>query len=401
MTESDNPSQPADGNQIAYDGSQIQILEARESIRRRPGMYIGSIGEHGLHQLVYEVVGYAVDEHVAGHADAIDVTITADGGMRVADNGRGLPVEPEESTGRSAVELVLTELSFGSGPRSRHHVSGGLSGLGMCVVNALSDRLSVEVRRDGFRWTQEYERGVALAPLTRHEATTGHGTTIAFRPDAGIFETTRYSFATLTERLRELAFLNAGLAVSLTDERPERPERPVRFRHEDGLRKFVTHLNPYPVALVHSPAIGFASESGDGTVRAQVALQWNTGPRQEIRTFANSTRTLEGGAHAEGFLTSLTAVLNDHARRQRLLPADDGEPARELTAEEVRGGLVAVVSVTLADPVFEGSTRSRLRNAEAGDCVRDAVREHLDDWLERHPGEAAAIIRHIVNTATA
>ncbi|WP_162688872.1 hypothetical protein [Streptomyces sp. ICC4] len=151
---------------------------------------------------------------------------------------------------------------------------------------------------------------------------------------------------------------------------------------------------------VHSPAIGFASESGDGTVRAQVALQWNTGPRQEIRTFANSTRTLEGGAHEEGFLTSLTAVLNDHARRQRLLPADDGEPARELTAEEVRGGLVAVVSVTLADPVFEGSTRSRLRNAEAGDCVRDAVREHLDDWLERHPGEAAAIIRHIVNTAT-
>lgn len=241
MTESGNPSQPTNVNE--YTSSHIQVFEGHEAVRRRPGMYIGSAGEHGLHQLVYEVVSYATDEHLAGHADAIDVTITPEGGIRVADNGRGLPVEVEEPTGKSAVELELTELSFGSKPHTGYGVSGGLSGLGLCVVNALSSRLTVEVHRDGHRWTQKYEKGTPVTPLTRNEETSEHGTTITFLPDADIFETTRYSFATLSERLQELAFLNGGLAVSLTD---ERPERPVRYHHTDGLRDYVARLNPYP-----------------------------------------------------------------------------------------------------------------------------------------------------------
>ncbi|WP_411105100.1 ATP-binding protein [Streptomyces sp. cmx-4-9] len=202
-----------------YSASHIQVLEGREAIRRRPDMYIGSTGERGLHQMVYEVVSYAIDEYLAGHADTVGVTITAGGGIRVADNGRGLPVEVEEATGKSAVECALTELSFGPKPRTGYWMSGGINGLGLCVVNALSSRLAVEVHRDGHRWTQEYERGAPITPLTRNEKTSEHGTTIVFSPDPDIFETTCHSFATLSQRLQELAFLNGGLAVSLTDER--------------------------------------------------------------------------------------------------------------------------------------------------------------------------------------
>lgn len=248
MTESGNPSQPANVNE--YNASHIQVLEAREGIRRRPGMYIGSTSERGLHQMVFEVVTYAVDEHLAGHADTIDVTITPDGAIRVADNGRGLPVQVEESTGMSALERELTELSFDTKPHSGYGVSGGISGLGLCVVNALSSRLTVEVHRDGHRWTQAYEKGTPLTPLTRHEETGNHGTAITFMPDTGIFETTHYSFATLSQRLQELAFLNDGLAISLTD---ERPERPARYHHTDGLRAYVAHLNPYPRASSTPP----------------------------------------------------------------------------------------------------------------------------------------------------
>ncbi|MEU9378088.1 ATP-binding protein [Streptomyces sp. NPDC048255] len=391
MTEFGNPSQPANVNE--YTGSHIQVLEGHEAIRRRPGMYVGSTGERGLHHLVYEVVSYAVDEHQAGHADAIDVTITADGGIRVADNGRGLPVEVEEPTGKSAVELELTELSFGSRPHTRYGVSGGLSGLGLSVVNALSSRLMVEVHRDGRRWTQEYEKGAPVTPLTRNEETSEHGTTITFLPDADIFEITRYSFATLSERFQELAFLNGGLAISLTD---ERPERPVRHHHADGLRAFVTRLNPHPVSLVHSPAISFESENEDQTVFVQVAMQWNTWSPGELHSFANSTRTLEGGAHEVGFRTALTDLVNDYARRQGQLSADD----EDITAGAVHEGLTAVVSVKLAHPVFEGATKTKLRNPEAGAYVQEVVREHLTDWLDHNPNEAASIIRHIFNAST-
>lgn len=234
MTESGNPSQPVNASE--YDASHIQVLEGREAIRKRPGMYIGSIGERGLHQLVYEVVAYAVDEYVAGHADTIDITITAEGGVRVADNGRGLPVEVQGPDGKTAVERELTESSFGSKPRTGYWVSGGLGCLGLCVVNALSSRLTVEIHRDGHRWTQEYEKGIPTTALTRHEANSGHGTTLVFLPDGDIFETTLYSFATLSQRLQELAFLHGGLAISLTD---ERPERPVRYHHTEGLRDYV------------------------------------------------------------------------------------------------------------------------------------------------------------------
>ncbi|THA30553.1 ATP-binding protein [Streptomyces sp. A1547] len=356
-------------------------------------MYVGSTGERGLHQLVYEVVTYAVDEHLVGHADTIDVTITADGGVRVADNGRGLPVALEEPTGKSAIERELTELSFGSKPHSGYGVSGGLSGLGLCVVNALSSRLTVEVHRDGHRWTQQYEKGTPVTALTRHEETGEHGTAIAFLPDADIFETTCYSFATLTERLQELAFLNGGLAVSLTD---ERPEQPVRYHHTDGLRAYVAHLNPYPRSLVHSPAIAFESENQDETIFVQVAMQWNTWSPGEFRSFANSTRTHEGGAHEQGFRTALTDIVNDYARRQRHLSAED----EDITDEAVHEGLTAVVSVKLAHPVFEGSTRTRLSNPEADAYVQEVLREHLTDWLDHNPNDAAAIIRHILNAST-
>ncbi|MFJ6798876.1 ATP-binding protein [Streptomyces sp. NPDC091268] len=391
MTESGNPSQPVNVNE--YDASHIQVLEGREAIRRRPGMYIGSTGERGLNQMVYEVVSYAVDEHLAGHADTIDVTITADGGIRVADNGRGLPVEVEEPTGKSAVERELTQSSFGSKPRTGYWLSGGLSGLGLCVVNALSSRLKVEIHRDGHRWTQEYEKGIPITALTRNEESSGHGTAIVFLPDADIFETTLWSFATLSQRLQELAFLNGGLAISLTD---ERPERPVRYHHTEGLRAYVAHLNPYPPSLVHSPAIAFESENQDQTIFVQVAMQWNTWPAGEVRSFANSTRTHEGGAHEQGFRTALTDLVNDYARRQRHLCADDAD----ITAEAIYEGLTTVISVKLAHPVFEGSTRTRLRNPEADAYVQEVIREHLTDWLDHNPNEAAAIIRHILNAST-
>ncbi|MBT2544107.1 hypothetical protein J7E99_26235 [Streptomyces sp. ISL-44] len=386
MTESGNPSQPV--NVSEYDGSQIQVFEGLEAVRRRPGMYIGSTGERGLHQMVYEVVSYAVDEHLAGHA--IDVTITADGGIRVADNGRGLPVEAQEPAGKSAIERELTELSFGSKPHAGYGVCGGL---GLSVVNALSSRLTVEVHRDGHRWTQEYEKGTPITPLTRNEETGEHGTAIAFMPDADIFETTRYSFATLSARFQELAFLNGGLAVSLTD---ERPERPVRYHHVDGLKAYVAHLNPYPPSLVHSPAIAFESENEDETIFVQVAMQWNTWSTGGFHSFANSTRTHEGGAHEQGFRTALTALVNDYARRQRQISADD----EDITVEAVHEGLTAVVSVKLAHPVFEGSTKTRLSNPEADTYIQKVVRQHLTDWLDHHPNEAAAIIRHIVNAST-
>ncbi|MFJ3728190.1 ATP-binding protein [Streptomyces sp. NPDC090045] len=375
-----------------YTGAHIQVLEGLEAVRRRPGMYVGSIGERGLHQLVYEVVSYAVDEHLAGHADAIDVTITAEGGIRVADNGRGIPVETQEPHGKSAVELELTELSFGSKSRTGYRVSGGLSGLGLCVVNALSSRLTVEVHRDGHRWTQEYAKGVPVTPLTRNGETSEHGTTIAFLPDAGIFETVRYSFATMSERFRELAFLNGGLAVSLTD---QRPERPVRHHHPDGLRAFVARLNPYPTSLLHFPAIAFEAENESRTISVQVAMQWNTCSPGELHSFANSTRTREGGAHEEGFRTALTDLVNEYARRQGLLSADD----EDITAGAVHQGLTAVVAVKLAHPVFEGPTGTRLGNPEADAYVREVVRAHLTDWLDHHQQEAASVVRHILGAS--
>ncbi|MGW1771465.1 ATP-binding protein [Streptomyces sp. NPDC002104] len=391
MTKSGNPSQPANVNE--YNASHIQVLEGREAIRRRPGMYIGSTSERGLHQMVFEAVTYAVDEHLAGHADTIDVTITADGGIRVADNGRGLPVQVEETTGMSVLERELTELSFGSKPHSGYIVCGGISGLGLCVVNALSSRLTVEVHRNGHRWTQEYEKGTPLTPLTRHEETGNHGTTITFMPDTGIFETTQYSFATLSQRLQELSFLNDGLAISLTD---ERPERPARYHHTDGLRAYVAHLNPYPPSLVHSPAIAFESENQDKTISVQVAMQWNTWSPGEFRSFANSTRTHEGGVHEQGFRTALTDLVNDYARRQQLLCADD----EDITGEAIHEGLTAIVALKLARPVFEGATRTKLSNPEADAYVQEVVRKHLAVWLHHHPGEAAAIIRHILNAST-
>ncbi|MGW6706531.1 ATP-binding protein [Streptomyces sp. NPDC054956] len=397
MTESGTPDQSANVNESSYNADHIVALQGREAIRKRPGMYIGSCGERGLSHMVFEVVAHCVDEYLAGHADTVDVTIAADGGIRVTDNGRGIPIECEESTGEPTVEPALTALSYGAGRKSGYWVSGGMSGLGLCVVNALSGRLTVEIRRDGYRWTQEYEEGIPLGSLTRREETAEHGTTLTFWADAGIFETTWYSFTALSERFRELASLNPGLAVSLTD---ERPARAVRYDHAEGVRDFVTHLNSRPPRTgtqAHPSVIGFASENADRTMAVQVGLQWTTSWREEILSFANTARTLEGGSHEEGLRTALTALLSTWARRRGLLADDDGDFVRE----DVHKGLTAVVSVKLTHPRFEGATKTKLAHPGVDAYVQEVVRENLAAWLEENPLEAEDIVRTILDTAAA
>ncbi|MFF1495132.1 ATP-binding protein [Streptomyces sp. NPDC058304] len=370
-------------SETSYDASCIQVLEGRAAVRKRPGMYVGSTGERGLHRMVYEVVGHALAEALAGHGDTIDVTITADGGVRVVDNGRGIPVEVEEPSGKPGIEAVLTELRACT-----------IHSIGICVVNALSSRLEVEVRRDGFRWTQEYERAVPLAPPARHEETTETGTTITFWPDADIFETTEFSFAILSLRFRELASLNKGLALSLTDERDT--THTVRHSYEQGAQDFVSHLNSRNGEPIHPTVIAFVAEDEDITISVEIALQWDTSDSESIHSFANSIRTDEGGTHEVGFWTALPEAFNAYARQEQLLPeADD-----DLTRDAIGRGLTAVISVKLDDPCFEGATRTRLGSTATRTYVQKAVHEHLTAWLNRNPTEAAAIIRNATHTHT-
>ncbi|WSY72363.1 DNA topoisomerase (ATP-hydrolyzing) subunit B [Streptomyces sp. NBC_00322] len=411
------PSTPAGGNgevTASYDASAITVLEGLDAVRKRPGMYIGSTGERGLHHLVQEVVDNSVDEAMAGHADTIDVTILADGGVRVIDNGRGIPVGIVPSENKPAVEVVLTVLhaggKFGGGG---YAVSGGLHGVGVSVVNALSSKVSVEVKTDGYRWTQDYKLGVPTAPLAQNEATDETGTTVTFWADPDIFETTEYSFETLSRRFQEMAFLNKGLTLTLTDEResakatvgadaPEEPDeetpaRAVKYYYEGGIVDFVKYLNSRKGELIHPTVIDIEAEDKERLLSAEIAMQWNSQYTEGVYSFANTIHTHEGGTHEEGFRAALTGLVNRYARDKKLLREKDDN----LSGEDIREGLTAIISVKLGEPQFEGQTKTKLGNTEAKTFVQKVVHEHLTDWFDRNPNEAADIIRKSIQAQTA
>lgn len=400
----------------SYDASAITVLEGLDAVRKRPGMYIGSTGERGLHHLVQEVVDNSVDEAMAGHADTIDVTILPDGGVRVIDNGRGIPVGIVPSEGKPAVEVVLTVLhaggKFGGGG---YAVSGGLHGVGVSVVNALSTRVAVEVKTDGHRWTQDYKLGVPTAPLAQHEATEETGTSVTFWADGDIFETTEYSFETLSRRFQEMAFLNKGLTLKLTDEREsakatagadsaeavepaeEETTRSVTYHYENGIVDFVKYLNSRKGDVIHQSVIDIEAEDKDRLLSAEIAMQWNTQYTEGVYSFANAIHTHEGGTHEEGFRAALTSLVNRYARDKKLLREKDDN----LTGEDVREGLTAIISVKLGEPQFEGQTKTKLGNTEAKTFVQKVVHEQLTDWFDRNPNEAADIIRKGIAASTA
>ncbi|MEU4061939.1 DNA topoisomerase (ATP-hydrolyzing) subunit B [Streptomyces wedmorensis] len=404
---------PNENNQ--YTASNIQVLEGLDAVRKRPGMYIGSTGERGLHHMVQEVVDNSVDEALAGHADTIDVTILPDGAVRVVDNGRGIPVGIVASEGKPAVEVVLTVLhaggKFGGGG---YAVSGGLHGVGVSVVNALSTKVSVEIKTDGHRWTQDYKMGAPTAPLAQHEATAETGTSVTFWADPDIFETTEYSFETLSRRFQEMAFLNKGLTITLTDEREsakatvgaddpdaeaaaEAAARTVRYHYEGGIVDFVKYLNSRKGELIHPTVIDLEAEDKDKSLSLEVAMQWNSGYSEGVYSFANIIHTHEGGTHEEGFRAALTSLINKYARDKKLLREKDDN----LTGDDIREGLTAIISVKLSEPQFEGQTKTKLGNTEVKTFVQKAVYEHLNDWLDRNPNEAADIVRKSIQAATA
>jgi DNA gyrase subunit B len=383
---------------LSYDARSITVLEGLEAVRKRPGMYIGSTGERGLHHLVQEVVDNSVDEALAGYCDLIEVTLLADGGVRVADNGRGIPVDDHPVEKRPAVEVVLTTLHAGGKFDAKSYaVSGGLHGVGVSVVNALSTRLDVEVLRDGYAWRQSYRTGDPVAPLARGEATERHGTIITFWPDPSIFETTDWIFETLSRRLQEMAFLVRGLEIVLTDQRPAHingEPRVVRYQYDGGIADFVRYLNGTKDP-VHASVIEFGDE-GQG-ISAEIAMQWNSSYAESVYTFANTINTAEGGTHEEGFRAALTSIVNRYARDQKLLRDKDDN----LTGEDVREGLAAIIHVKLASPQFEGQTKTKLGNTEAKSFVQKVVNDHLRDWFERNPGEAKDIITKAAQSARA
>jgi len=376
---------------LSYDARSITVLEGLEAVRKRPGMYIGSTGERGLHHLVYEVVDNSVDEALAGYADTIVVTLLPDGGVRNVDNGRGIPVDMHPVEKRPAVEVVLTTLhSGGKFDGKSYAVSGGLHGVGISVVNALSIRLDEEIRRDGYVWRQSYKQGAPTTPLERGEETSETGTTTTFWPDTGIFESTTWNFETLSRRLQEMAFLNRGLSITLRDERDDADTegdgpRVVTYRYEHGISDFVRYLNASKEP-VHASVIEF-EEDGDG-ISAEVAMQWNASYSESVHTFANTINTAEGGTHEEGFRSALTSIVNRYAREQKLLRDKDDN----LSGEDVREGLTAIVSVKLANPQFEGQTKTKLGNTEAKSFVQKVCNDQLRDWFDRNPGEAKDII---------
>jgi len=399
-----------------YDASAITVLEGLEAVRKRPGMYIGSTGERGLHHLVYEVVDNAVDEALAGYCDTIDVTLLADGGVRVIDNGRGIPVDIVESEGKPAVEVVLTVLhaggKFGGGG---YAVSGGLHGVGVSVVNALSHRLEVEVRRDGVVWRQSYVDGVPQAPLAQGEAADHTGTTVTFWPNGDIFETTEFDFETLRSRFQQMAFLNKGLTIKLTDERPahtdtedevagaegEEPpakQHSVTYRYDGGLIDYVKHLNTAKKNEVVNPeVISIEAEDTERRLSLELAMQWTTAYSESVHTYANTISTTEGGTHEEGFRAALTSLVNRYAREKNLLKEKDDN----LTGDDIREGLTAVISIKLGEPQFEGQTKTKLGNTEAKTFVQRVVNEHLADWLDSHPNDAREIIRKAIQASAA
>ncbi|MDP8971116.1 MAG: DNA topoisomerase (ATP-hydrolyzing) subunit B [Actinomycetota bacterium] len=389
-----------------YGAKDITVLEGLEAVRRRPGMYIGSTGPRGLHHLVYEVVDNSVDEAMAGRCSRIEVSLLGDGGVRVTDDGRGIPVDEHPALHKSALEVVLTVLHAGGKFDAKSYaVSGGLHGVGVSVVNALSRRLVAEVRRDGKLHHQSFRRGVPDGPVRVVGESEGTGTTITFWADERIFETLDYNWETLTTRFRETAFLNAGLAIVVVDER-ERDEqgRPRRaeFRYDGGLRDFVTHLNASKDPL-HAGIVYFSnSEDGEGGPReVEVALQWNATYHESIHTFANTINTHEGGTHEEGFKKALTSVVNRVARDAGLLRPGAKEKDLSLTGEDIREGLTAIVSVKLADPQFEGQTKTKLGNTDIRSFVERTCNEQLKAWFEENPSETRLIVNKAIQGARA
>jgi len=452
---------PSEASEVVYDASAITVLEGLEAVRKRPGMYIGSTGERGLHHLVQEVVDNSVDEALQGHCDHIDITLLPGGGVRVRDDGRGIPVDEQQSEHLPAVTVVLTVLhaggKFGGGG---YKVSGGLHGVGVSVVNALSRRLDVEVRRDGHHWRQSFALGDPTGPLVRGEPTDDHGTTITFWPSADIFETTVYSFDALAVRFREMAFLNKGLELSLTDERgPEDlvehgdaadsavdastaaelagrhaagelvpadadladtvtvgadprtagvsadadPEgdgrvREVSYRFDGGLVDYVHHLNSSPNRTpIHKSVIALESETTDAGLSLEIAMQWNASYTESVHTFANTINTVEGGTHEEGFRAALTTTVNKFAEDQGLVK----KPADRLAGEDIREGLTAIVSIKLTDPQFEGQTKTKLGNTEAKGYVQTTLYERLTHWFGEHPQEGRDIVKKSISASQA
>ena len=384
-----------------YDASAIQVLEGLDAVRKRPGMYIGSTGERGLHHLVYEVVDNAVDEALAGFCDKIVVTLLPDGGVRCVDNGRGIPVDIVESEGKPAVTVVLTVLhaggKFGGGG---YKVSGGLHGVGVSVVNALSSRLQVDVRKNGKAYQQSFTIGVPDADLAEIGTSDTNGTTITFWPSADVFETTTYSYETLSTRFREYAFLNKGLELVIRDERPDHtPDgEPVEqsFKYDDGLVDYVKYLTGIR-ETVHRDVIAFEAAQGDDSLSLEVAMQWSGSFQESVHTFANTINTHEGGTHEEGFRAALTSLVNSFGEDQGMIKKKEDR----LTGDDVREGLTAIVSVKLGNPQFEGQTKTKLGNTEVKGFVQRVVNDRLGAWFEQNPQEGREIIRKASAAASA
>ena len=399
----------AEGEQ-SYGASDITVLEGLEAVRKRPGMYIGSTGERGLHHLVYEVVDNSVDEALAGYADHIEVTIQEDGGIKVVDNGRGIPVDEHPTEHKPTVEVVMTILhaggKFGGGG---YAVSGGLHGVGISVVNALSTRVNTEIRRQGYVWRMSFANGgTPITPLERGEKTDETGTTQVFYPDPEIFETVEFDFETLRQRFQQMAFLNKGLRITLTDEREfatdegdeiaggeeasdkkTKGHRTVTYCYEHGLRDYVEYLDSAKKSdTINNEIIDFEAENDEGTMSVEIAMQWTTAYSSSVHTFANTINTTEGGMHEEGFRTALTSLVNRYGRDKGIIRDKDDN----LTGDDVREGLTAVISIKLTEPQFEGQTKTKLGNTEARTFVQQQVYSKLTDWFDAHPADAKAII---------
>ena len=399
----------AEGEQ-SYGASDITVLEGLEAVRKRPGMYIGSTGERGLHHLVYEVVDNSVDEALAGYADHNEVTIQEDGGIKVVDNGRGIPVDEHPTEHKPTVEVVMTILhaggKFGGGG---YAVSGGLHGVGISVVNALSTRVNTEIRRQGYVWRMSFANGgTPITPLERGEETDETGTTQVFYPDPEIFETVEFDFETLRQRFQQMAFLNKGLRITLTDEREfatdegdeiaggeeasdkkTKGHRTVTYCYEHGLRDYVEYLDSAKKSeTINNEIIDFEAENDEGTMSVEIAMQWTTAYSSSVHTFANTINTTEGGMHEEGFRTALTSLVNRYGRDKGIIRDKDDN----LTGDDVREGLTAVISIKLTEPQFEGQTKTKLGNTEARTFVQQQVYSKLTDWFDAHPADAKAII---------
>jgi len=390
-----------------YGASSITVLEGLEAVRKRPGMYIGSTGERGLHHLVQEVVDNSVDEAMAGFATTVDVTLLANGGVRVIDDGRGIPTGMHPVEGVPTVEVVMTKLHAGGKFDSDSYaVSGGLHGVGISVVNALSTAVDLEIKHAGYNWTQRYEASKPAHELRQGEPTDETGTSVTFWADPEIFETTEYNVETIARRLQEMAFLNKGITIILRDERVSAEDEEADaeghkaavkervFHYPGGLEDFVRHIN-HTREAVHQKVIGFEAQGDD--LQVEVAMQWNTGYTASVYTFANTINTHEGGTHEEGFRAALTRVVNEYAREKKLLKEKDAN----LTGDDIREGLAAIISVKLKEPQFEGQTKTKLGNSEAKSFVQKSTNEHLADWFERHPNEAKTIVTKSVSSAQA